>query len=104
MCDGTPFSVEYHGDADIAAMNAIGYDIACPGNHEYNNTLAQVRKMIAGAKFPLISANTLVKADGKSLYTPYVIKVIGDVRIAFFGLLTYDAHTYPAARTDLQMG
>jgi 2',3'-cyclic-nucleotide 2'-phosphodiesterase (5'-nucleotidase family) len=101
ICDGTPFSTEYHGDADIAAMNAIGYDVACPGNHEYNNTLIQVRKMIAEAKFPLVSANSKVKADGKPLYTPYVIKVIDGVRIAYFGLITYDARSYPAANNAL---
>ena len=103
LCDGTPFSTEYHGDADIAAMNAIGYDLACPGNHEYSNTLPQVRKLIADAKFPLISANTRVKADGKPLFTPYIIKEIGGAKVAFFGLMTYSARTYPAARDELQM-
>lgn len=103
ICDGTPFSTEYHGDADIAAMNAIGYDFACPGNHEYNTTPAQVRKMIADAKFPLLSANTTVKETGKLLYTPYVIKNVDGVNIAFFGLLTFEARTYPAAREAYEM-
>lgn len=103
VCDGTPFSTEYHGEADIAAMNAIGYDLGCPGNHEYSNPLAQVRKLIAEAKFPLVSANSTVKADGKLLYQPYVIRTIGGARVAFFGLLTYDARTYPAAKNDLTM-
>lgn len=101
ICDGTPFSTEYQGDADIAAMNAIGYDLACPGNHEFNNTLPQVRKMIADAQFPLVCANVTVKADGKPLYAPYVVKEIGTAKVAFFGLLTYSARTYPAARNDL---
>src|SRR5258708_36384974 len=57
ICDGTPFSTEYHGDADMAALNALKYDIACPGNHEYSNDFAQVKKLIAAAKFPYISAN-----------------------------------------------
>ena len=103
ICDGTPFSTEYHGDADIAVMNALGYDIACPGNHEYSNALPQVRKLIEAAKFPLISANSTVKADGKLLYQPYVIKEIQGAKIAFLGLLTYDARTYNAAKTDLTM-
>ncbi len=103
ICDGTPFSTEYHGEADIAAMNSIGYDLACPGNHEYNNPLKQVQKLISLAKFPLISANSVIKADGSSVYTPYVIRTVGGIKIAFFGLMTYDARTYPAARTDIQM-
>ena len=103
ICDGTPFSTEYHGDADIAAMNAIGYDFACPGNHEYNNTPAQVRKMVAEAKFPLLSANSTVKGTKETVYTPYVIKEIDGVKIAFFGLMTYDARTYPAAKEAFEM-
>lgn len=103
ICDGTPFSTEYHGDADIAAMNAIGYDMACPGNHEYNNTPAQVRKLVGEAKFPLLSANSTVKGSKETVYTPYVIKEIDGIKIAFFGLLTYDARTYPAAKEAFEM-
>ncbi len=103
ICDGTPFSTEYHGSADVAVMNTIGYDIACPGNHEYNNTLAQVKTMAAAARFQLISANSTVRADGKLLYTPYIIRNIQGTRVAFFGLMTYDARTYPAAKTEVQM-
>lgn len=103
VCDGTPFSTEYHGDADVAVMNALGYDIACPGNHEYSNPLAQVRKLIAAAKFDYISANSTVKADNQPLYKPYVIRTIDGAKIAFLGLMTYDARTYPAAKNDIEM-
>lgn len=103
ICDGTPFSTVYHGEADVAVMNSLHYDFACPGNHEYNNSLEQVKKLRDSAKFPLISANSRVKADGLLLYQPYVIKVIGGVKIAFFGLMTIDAQTYPAAKNDLTL-
>ena len=103
ICDGTPFSTEYHGDADIAVMNAIGVDLACPGNHEYSNPLLQVKKLIGEAKFPYLSANSFEKATGNSVFTPYTIKVINGVKIAFFGLMTYDARTYNAAKTDILM-
>jgi len=103
ICDGTPFSTEYHGDADVAAMNAIGYDIACPGNHEYNNSIAQIKKLAGEARFALISANSTYKSDGKSPYTPYIIRNVEGVRIAFFGLLTYEARTYPGAREGIQV-
>jgi len=46
FCDGTPFSTEYLGEADIAAMNAIGYDFATLGNHEFNLPLSQTKKLI----------------------------------------------------------
>lgn len=99
--DGTPFSTEYRGDADIAVMNAIGYDLATLGNHEFSNLLPQVRKMIADAKFPILCANALVKESGQPLTTPYTIRDVAGAKIAFFGLLSESTRTYPGARNDL---
>ncbi|MGC8669375.1 MAG: bifunctional metallophosphatase/5'-nucleotidase [Chthonomonadales bacterium] len=101
ICDGTAFSTEYHGDADVAAMNAAGYDLACPGNHEFNNSLAQVRRLIAEARYPILSANTAVGATRQSLYRPYVVRTIRGVRVAFFGLLTTDTRNYRAAKEGI---
>ncbi len=103
ICDGTPFSTEYHGDADAAAMNAIGYDLACPGNHEFNNPLEQARNLKSTMKFPVICANVRAKNQGKPIYIPYTVKEVDGVKIAFLGLLTYSARTYPAASNDLIM-
>ena len=38
--DGTVFSVEYHGLADLDAMAAAGYTLGALGNHELNQPLA----------------------------------------------------------------
>ena len=92
--DGTPFSVKYHGSADIDAMNASGYDVACPGNHDLNNPLAQSLKLKSDAKFPILCANLV--NNGKQVYVPYIIKTIGTAKIAFLGLLTTESQTYPA--------
>jgi 2',3'-cyclic-nucleotide 2'-phosphodiesterase (5'-nucleotidase family) len=99
--DGTPFSTEYKGDADIAVKNAIGYDLACFGNHEFSNLLPQVRKMVSDAKFPILCANALVKETGQPLTTPYLIREVEGAKIAFFGLITESTRTYPGARNDL---
>jgi 2',3'-cyclic-nucleotide 2'-phosphodiesterase (5'-nucleotidase family) len=101
VCDGTPFSTEYRGEADVAAMNAAGYDVACPGNHEFNNTLAQVRKLVSLARFPIVCANVRSISDAAPMFKPYVIRRVGPVRVAVFGLTTTDARTYPAAREGL---
>ncbi|MCA1995968.1 MAG: metallophosphoesterase, partial [Armatimonadetes bacterium] len=77
FCDGTPFSTEYKGDADNEAMNAAGYDFGTLGNHEFNNTLAQVRKLIAESKRKLVAANARLKADGSQLLEPYRIERVG---------------------------
>jgi 5'-nucleotidase/UDP-sugar diphosphatase len=96
--DGTPFSIEYHGEADVAAMNAVGYDFGTLGNHEFNNPAAQVRKLVGLTKYELVSANVTDRASSKPLLKPYVIRKVGPVRVAVFGLMTKEAATYPAGK------
>ncbi len=101
--DGTPMSTEYHGEADVAAMNATGYDLATIGNHEFNNPLAQTKKLIGLARFPVVCANATEKATGKPLGQEYVVKNVGPLRVAVFGLITREAATYPAAKEGVQI-
>lgn len=103
FCDGTPFSTEYHGEADLAAMKACGYDFAVPGNHEFNNTLEQLRKLIRTAGYPILCANA-VETKGERLLAPaYRIERVDDVKVAIFGLITHEAATYPAAREGVRI-
>lgn len=44
----------------IAAMNALGYDAATLGNHEFNYGLRFLTRALAGASFPLVSANAVI--------------------------------------------
>ncbi len=99
--DGTPFSTEYMGEADIAAMNAMGYQFATLGNHEFNTTPEGLRSLLSKPAYPIVLANVTVKATGEPLLPPYRIERIGDVRVAIFGLVTRAAQGYPAARDHL---
>ncbi|MDK3072921.1 bifunctional 2',3'-cyclic-nucleotide 2'-phosphodiesterase/3'-nucleotidase [Sedimentitalea sp. JM2-8] len=62
----------------IAAMNAVGFDAATLGNHEFNYGLDFLMKSLAGAAFPVVCAN-VAKALGAApggdttLIDPYVI-------------------------------
>lgn len=57
----------------MEAMNALGYDAATLGNHEFNYGLDYLNSVIKGAKFPYVSSN-LYDAKGKKTYIkPYVI-------------------------------
>ncbi len=99
FCDGTPFSTEYHGEADIAAMNATGYDFGTLGNHEFNNPLATLKKLIGLFRYPLLCANAIETSTGKPLTQGSVIRNVGPLRIGIFGLLTTrDISTYPAIK------
>lgn len=62
----------------IAAMNTLGYDASTLGNHEFNYGLPFLINAVAGANFPVVSAN-VVKTEGATprddatLLPPYVI-------------------------------
>ncbi len=62
----------------ITAMNTVGFDASTLGNHEFNYGLDFLMKSLAGADFPIVSAN-VVKTEGASptadetLVPPYVI-------------------------------
>ena len=96
--DGTPFSTEYRGEADVAAMNAAGYDFATLGNHEFNHALPQTRKLISLTRYPILCANAVLTASGEHLAKPYAVEQVGPLRVGVFGLVTAEASSYPAAR------
>lgn len=99
--DGTPFSTEYKGEADVAAMNAVGYQFATIGNHEFNTTPDGLRSLLSKPSYPIVLANVTVKATGEPLLPPYRIERVGGLRVAIFGLVTRSAQGYPAARDHL---
>ena len=96
--DGTLFSMEYRGEADVAAMNAAGYDFATLGNHEFIYTLAQTRKLISLARCPVLCANTMLKATKEPLAQLYQVEQAGPIRVGIFGLVTIEVRSYPAAK------
>ncbi|WP_416882321.1 bifunctional 2',3'-cyclic-nucleotide 2'-phosphodiesterase/3'-nucleotidase [Marivita sp.] len=62
----------------ITAMNTLGFDGSTLGNHEFNYGLDFLMKSLAGADFPVVSANVVKTAGGTpredtTLVPPYVI-------------------------------
>ena len=57
-------------------MNAMGYDVANLGNHDFNYGLEFQRIALDGANFPYVSANVYVAETGKHLVPPYLIKEV----------------------------
>ena len=102
--DGTVFSTEYHGDADVDAMNAAGYTFGTIGNHELNAPLATLKKFLGLARFQILCANLTENATGKQLVKPYEIRQVGSVKIGVFGITTPSASGYPAAKEGLTIG
>ncbi len=95
--DGTPFSTEYHGEADVAAMNAVGYTFATLGNHEFNNSLSRLKTLISQLRFPLLCANATDNASGALLTAASQVREVGPLKIGIFGLLARETQRYQAA-------
>ncbi|NMO34083.1 twin-arginine translocation signal domain-containing protein [Streptomyces sp. GMY01] len=73
------------------AMNAIGYDAAALGNHEFNYGIETLRKFEQQCDFPLLGANALDAKTQRPAFAPYFIKkfqVHGGppVKVAVLGL------------------
>ncbi|WP_263171162.1 bifunctional metallophosphatase/5'-nucleotidase [Streptomyces sp. SCSIO ZS0520] len=73
------------------AMNAIGYDAAALGNHEFNYGIPVLRKFEEQCDFPLLGANALDARTERPAFRPYVMKRLRtpcgrDVRVAVLGL------------------
>jgi 2',3'-cyclic-nucleotide 2'-phosphodiesterase/3'-nucleotidase len=58
------------------AMNAVGYDAAALGNHEFNYGLDLLRAFQKQCRHPLLSANTVDWNSGQPLFPPFVIKKV----------------------------
>lgn len=98
FCDGTPLSTEYHGDADVAAMNAAGYTFGTLGNHEFNNPLSKLKDLIGQFRYPLLCANAVETSTGKPLAPASAIRELGPLKIGIFGFVTLDAGRYRAGK------
>ncbi|WP_316777635.1 bifunctional metallophosphatase/5'-nucleotidase [Streptomyces sasae] len=73
------------------AMNAIGYDAAALGNHEFNYGIETLRKFEDQLRFPLLGANAVDAKTLKPAFPPYFVKqfhVPGapPVKVAVLGL------------------
>ena len=76
-----------NGEYIIDIMNEVGYDVATPGNHEFDYGMDQFLALTEQANFPYVSAN-FVDSDGNTVLDPYVIKDVAGVKIAFVGIST----------------
>lgn len=69
------------------AMNQLPYAAATVGNHEFNYGLLNLSIYRQDINFPLVSANIL-GVDDRPYFEPYVIKQVGEVKVAVLGLTT----------------
>ena len=90
MTQGTPISTKFQGRPIFEIMNAMGYQAALLGNHEFDNGYELIQEFRDIADFPLLSANASV--EGKLLAdSAYILLDVGKIKIAILGLTTDQA-------------
>jgi len=73
--------------AVIAAMNAMAYDAAAIGNHEFNYGLPTLERAVGEARFPFLAANAYT-TDGKRAFRPWVMVERAGVKVGVIGATT----------------
>ncbi len=102
-------SALFRDEPTIEAMNEIGIDMNAVGNHEFDQGITELSRLVAGgcastprgematcahpsgryegARFPFLAAN-VVDREGRTLFAPYLVKTVDGVRVGFIGVVT----------------
>ena len=80
------------GEALVELMNDVGYDVAVPGNHEFDYGMDQFNKNVSLAKFQYVCCNFL-NDKGEAVLKPYTIIEKAGKKIAFVGIDTPESFT-----------
>lgn len=83
---GEPIGTMTKGEGIIDIMNAVGYDLAIPGNHEFDYGMDTFLALTEKANFQYLSCN--FNKAGEPVFAPYVIKEFDGVKFAFVGVTT----------------
>lgn len=81
------------GEYPMEIMNALGYDVAVPGNHEFDYGMDTFFKLAGEAEFPYLSVNfTDLRTDEKP-FRAYAVVEAEQMKIAFVGITTPETPT-----------
>ena len=84
---GTPYFNFFGGELEFKLMSEMGYDAATLGNHDFDNGLEGLHKMLPHAKFPFINANyDFSQTILKDTFKPYKVFQKGKIRVGVFGV------------------
>ncbi|HJI06697.1 MAG TPA: bifunctional metallophosphatase/5'-nucleotidase [Faecalibacterium prausnitzii] len=90
---GTAYGSMDEGTSIIKLMNAAGYDVATPGNHEFDYGMDRAKAIMKEADFPYLSCNWVDLRTGLRVLPSVKVFVRGGRRIAFVGVTTPETFT-----------
>lgn len=84
------------GEYIVNIMNKVGYDIAIPGNHEFDYGMDQLRKLVGMSEFDWLCCDMTYSGTGESVvddFADYKIVELGDAKVSFIGVSTPNSIT-----------
>lgn len=93
---GTAYGSMDEGATIVQLMEAANYDLATPGNHEFDYGMARALAVCTGGKVPYVSCNFYHEKNGvpgKNVLDSYKIFEVGGKKLAFIGVTTPESFT-----------
>ena len=90
---GTAYGSMDDGATIIELMNEAGYDLATPGNHEFDYGMARAKAVLQEADFPYVSCNWVDLRTGFNVLPSFKFFFVGGRKIAFVGVTTPETFT-----------
>jgi 2',3'-cyclic-nucleotide 2'-phosphodiesterase/3'-nucleotidase len=103
LIQGNPFATYFAEEQAVDphpvvdALNAVGFDAATPGNHEFNWGLDVFARVIDAAAFPVVSANLYRLPRDTLALPPFALVPRGGVRVGITGFTTPGAMVWDRA-------
>ncbi|MCP1189204.1 bifunctional 2',3'-cyclic-nucleotide 2'-phosphodiesterase/3'-nucleotidase [Priestia flexa] len=103
MIGGSPLiSALFQDEPTVEVMEAMGFDVGTLGNHEFDEGISELHRMIKGGdhpkgnpgydgmNFPVVAANAYDTSTNKLITDPYAVKEVGGQKIGFIGVVTQE--------------
>lgn len=89
---GDPTVSISQGANAVELMNMVGYDLAVPGNHEFDYGYENLKTLSESAEFPILAAN--VTSNGRAAFADsYVLETDSGTKVGFVGVTTPETAT-----------
>ncbi len=90
MFQGTPIGTKTRGTAVIEYFNAIGYDFAIPGNHDFDMGRENTERLARMSNFPWVCCNLAESETGELVdwVLPKLMLDVDGIKIGVVGIIT----------------
>lgn len=106
MIGGSPLvSALFQDEPTVEILEAIGFDVGTFGNHEFDEGIDELKRMMNGGdhpkgnadydgmNFPLVAANAFDTRDGNLITQPYTVLEAQGEKIGVIGVVTQETPT-----------